>query len=357
MISSAAPDISEREIRAVTDALSSGTLSTGEVVEQFEQEFAALIGREHGAAVCSGGVALELAFQISDLDSRAGVVVSPRNCAAVLYPILRQDLVPVFADVEPGGHNLDPDAVRDVVRSIDHDVGAVLATHLHGAACDIEGLVEVAAEHDLELIEDVCQSPGAEAATGSVGTYGSLAVCSFGATKNITTAEGGMIVGDDEAQIERLRRLRSSRHGEADEPLASVRMSDVEAAMGREQLRRYDELVERRRAVAAAYRPGLDEYVGLPEWPAPENNVYANYPVLVDDPDALLAHLDARGIECNTYDSLLYDYECLAEATWFGGPCERAERVQAETIVLPMHSELDPSDAETVVEAVADYYD
>lgn len=353
MISSAAPDISEREIDAVTEALSSGTLSTGEIVEQFEREFASFVGVEASGAVCSGSVALELVFEVSDLEPGDGVVVSPRNCAAVLYSILRQDLVPVFADIEPDGHNIDPDAVRETVSGSDQRIGAILATHLHGTPCDVRRLQSVAREFDLVLIEDFCQSPGATVEANPVGSFGSFAVCSFGATKNLTTAEGGIVVSDDTEKIERIRRLRSSRHGEADEPLRSVRMSDIEAAMGREQLRRYDEMVDRRNRIADIYREHLEGHVTLPKRPPFASNVFSSYPILVDDPRALQSHLSTRDIESNTYDSLLSEYDCLEESEY--GEYPNAERVVSEAIVLPIHSCLDVSDAHTVVDAVKDY--
>lgn len=356
MVSSADPDISEREIEAVGEVLRSGTLSTGEVVAEFESEFATLVGCEEGAAVCSGSVALELAFEVSDLEPGDGIIVSPRNCAAVLYSILRQDLVPVFVDVEPTGHNLDPAAVSEAIRTTEQHIGGVLATHLHGTPCQIGALTSITDDHDLTLIEDICQAPGATVGGAPIGSFGSLAVCSFGATKNITTGEGGIVTGDDTETVAEIRLRRSSRHGEAAIPLRSVRMSDIEAAMGRQQLKRYDEMVDRRRTVAELYRSELGDLVTVPEPREGVMSVYASYPVLVDDSEGLRSHLADRRIESNTYDSLLHEYDCLAGQEWVKTPVPNAKDVRDRTVVLPVHSQMDRKDAETVVRVVREFY-
>jgi dTDP-4-amino-4,6-dideoxygalactose transaminase len=355
MISSANPDISEREIEAVSEALRSGTLSTGEVVSKFESESATLIGCNDGAAVCSGGVALELAFAVSDIEPGDGVIVSPRNCAAVLYPILRQDLVPVFADIEPQGHNIDPQSVSEVVRGTNQSIGAVLATHLHGNPCRIRELMSITDENDLTLIEDICQAPGATVGGDPIGSFGSLAVCSFGATKNITTAEGGMVVSNDERRIAEIRHRRSSRHGAAVRPLRSVRMSDVEAAMGRAQLQRYDMIVAQRRSIAETYQSQLADVVGLPRPPEGSTSVRSNYPVLVDRPDHLRSHLAEEGIESNTYDALLHEYDCLSDRAWTAGDLSNAKEIRDQTVVLPLHSKLTHENATAVIDAVREF--
>jgi len=350
VIQTADPDISDAAINRVREVLKEGTLSTGEIVSEFEDHFSSFVGLDYGAAVCSGGTALELAFESTELSAGDEVVVSPRNCASVLYSMLNQDLNPVFADVDPHGMNLDTESVESVLNNNNCSVEALLVTHLHGSACNIERLTEIAERHDLTLIEDISQSPGVTYRGQKLGTFGSMAVCSFGATKNISTGEGGMIVSDDEELIEHLHLKRSSRHGEASVPLRSVRMSDIEAAIGIEQLNRYDELVTARRRVAKAYDDTLKDTISVPEWSDVATHVYLNYPIFVENPNKLSKFLLEKGIETATYDTLLSDYECLPEKVERNFP--HAREVVNRAVALPVHSKLSVGNACEVTEAV-----
>lgn len=354
MINTADPDISTAEVKAVTEAMREGTLSTGDLVSEFEDKFALYIGREHGAAVCSGSVALEFALDTLDFSSGAGVVVSPRNCASVLYSILNTGLVPVYADVKADGVNIGTEGVEQALKRTDCNVEAILATHLHGTTSAIDELVDLAEKHDLELIEDISQCPGAKYRGEPAGSFGSVAVCSFGATKNLTTAEGGIVVSDDRDLIEKIRLRRSSRHGEASEPLSSVRMNDLEAAIGIEQLDRYSDMVERRRKVAEIYDDNLPDAVTTPQYEPDASHVYLNYPTFVDDPIELSAHLQECGVRTAQFDKLLSEYDCSPIT---GSGCfPNAQRIVDEAVVLPIHSNLSKSDAIFVAESVTSFY-
>jgi dTDP-4-amino-4,6-dideoxygalactose transaminase len=354
MIHTADPDLSGAEVEAVTEAMREGTLSTGELVSEFEDQFASYVGREHGAAVCSGSVALEFALEALDLSSNAGVIISPRNCASVLYSVLNTGLVPVYADVKANGVNIGTEGVERALKRSDCHVEAILATHLHGTTSDVDGLVHLAEKHDLELVEDICQCPGAMYRGEPAGSFGSVAVCSFGATKNLTTAEGGMVVCDDLDLIERIRLRRSSRHGEASEPLSSVRMNDLEAAIGIEQLNRYGDIVGQRQKIAKLYDNNLPDTVTTPQYEPDASHVYLNYPLFVDDPTGLSRHLQEHDIQTAQFDKLLSEYDCSLTSGSRRYP--NAQRIIDEGLVLPIHSNLSESDAIFVAESVMSYY-
>jgi dTDP-4-amino-4,6-dideoxygalactose transaminase len=352
MVSFTNPDITDREIEAATRALSEGTLSTGEIVSEFESEFAEFVGCKAAAAVCSGGTALEVAFEVSDLTAGEKVIVSPVNCAAVMYAILNVDLIPVFADVNPETANISSDGIRAAIRREDGSLDGILLTHLHGQSCDLDEIDDIIEENDLIAIEDFAQAPGTEYRGTEIGTFGDIGVCSFGATKNLTVGEGGMIVSDNRTAIKKARQLRSSSNGDAPQPLRSVRMSDIEAAIGREQLARYGEIVRQRRKVADWYDSSLP--TGIEPAISVENSthVYSNYLAFTERPDDVASHLVEEGIEATTYDALLTEYTC---AEPHAVELQEARFVYDNAIFLPIHSKLTREDVTDVTDTIRSY--
>ncbi|MCP4023898.1 MAG: DegT/DnrJ/EryC1/StrS aminotransferase family protein, partial [Desulfobacteraceae bacterium] len=242
------PNIDERDIKAVKDTLSAKILSTGEKVEQFEQGFAKYIGRKYAVAVTSGSVALELALKIC-LNPKDKVLASPFNCSSVLFSIANNDLSPVWTDIDDTSFNISPD-------NIPHDLSSIkglLITHLYGYPCDMDAFVKITEKNNLVMIEDFAQAPGASYKKKKLGTYGQISICSFGATKSITTAEGGMILTDDEHLHQKIRHLANNKFGDVGYPLYNFRMNDLQAALGLVQLEKYPDMLKRRRKIAGLY--------------------------------------------------------------------------------------------------------
>lgn len=353
------PPIDDREIAAVEAVLRAGQLSTGETVEAFEDDVSTFAGREHAAAVSSGSVALELALEGLDLSPGAGVVVSPFNCGAVLYSVLRTDLVPVFAEIDEATYGLDPAGTRRAIEAADVDVDAILAVHLYGLPCAVRALERVAAEHGVALVEDFAQAPGARCAGDPTGSFGDVGVASFGATKNVTTAEGGAVVSDDAALLERVRDRRTNVGAPMADSPGSFRMNDVEAAIGREQLAKYEEVVERKRTAAGVYDDELPDAVRRPPRRDDATHVFHGYPIRTDDRDALAEHLDDRGVEtAAVYDTPLFEYPRAAERT--SAPVEDYPATRSladEVLLLPIHGSISAADARTVATAVVDFFE
>ncbi|TYL38940.1 aminotransferase DegT [Natronococcus pandeyae] len=345
------PATGTAEATAVADALETGTLSTGEIVEQFESEFASFCGRDEGVAVASGSIALEFALSGAPLERDDGIVVSPFNCSAVLYSVLRSELTPVFADIDPETLALDPAAVERVLDERD-DVTALLLTPSYGLPASFDPLQSLADDHDLVVVNDFCQAPGATYDGDPVGSYGDVAICSFGATKNITTGEGGMLVGDDHYAEYASERRSNDAVDSTRQPL-SARMSDVAASIGRVQLERYPDLLEQRRAVAAAYRETLPEIVTPQPVPDRVTHAYHRFPVRTPDREALTAFLERRGIPYSIeVETPLYDYDAAPGTT---DALPGTEAAIDETVLLPMHPGLTPATAAAISESIASF--
>lgn len=352
MIQLGNPFIGQEEIDSVQELLTGGHLSIGDIVESFETEFASFTNRAGGAAVCSGSMALQLTLQVIDLDPGDGVVVSPYNCGALLYETLRRDLIPIFADIDPETCSLDPQTVREAVSDATVPAEAMILTHLYGLPGDLDEITDVAEELDLTIINDFAQAPGSRYRNKQIGSLGEIGICSFGATKNITTAEGGMVVSDEESVLSRLRELRSNTSSDSSEASWSVRMNDIEAAIGREQLRRYDSILSKKRSIAAIYRDQLPLELCLqPEFPD-RMDVYHGFPLTHPERDSLAEHLAADEIMTGTaYDTPLYEYDVYSHSI-DSTAYPHTERISSEVILLPIHANMTTEKAKTVTESI-----
>jgi len=354
MVSLGSPRTGEDEIEAVSTLLSRGELSVGNVVEEFEESFRDFTSTRDAAAVSSGSVALELALEVSDLQEGDKVLVSPFNCAAVLYSLIRQSLQPVFCDIREDSYNIDPDFVKSELAQ--QDVDGILLTHLYGQPCEMDRLTELARDNDLTVVNDFGQSPGASYDGNNIATYGDVGVCSFGATKNITTAEGGIVVSNNKEYTERVRILRSNTNGDFETPLRSVRMNDIEAAIGVQQLKKYDNIVAEKRKIAEYYLNKLTTNVVLPETLPHRTNVYHAFPIRAQDNIGLMEFLSKRDVETSVvYDKPLYDYNIAPSVDTYRFP--NTERVTDEVIILPIHSNLTEDEVNKVVSKVNSYFD
>lgn len=355
MIQLGNPYTGQEEIDSVSELLADGHLSIGDIVERFETEFATFTDRVGGAAVCSGSMALRLTFQAMNLNPGDGVIVSPYNCGALLYELLHLDLVPIFADIDPETCSLDPEAVTNAVSKAEVPVEALLLTHLYGLPADFDEISDVAEQFDLTIINDFAQAPGACYRDRQIGSLGEVGICSFGATKNITTAEGGMVVSDDQSVLTRIRKLRSNTGSETSEAKWSVRMNDIEAAIGREQLQKYDSILSIKRSVATIYRDQLPrKYCLQPEF-KDRTDVYHGFPIAHPERDMLAEHLAEDDIMTGTaYDTPLYEYDTFSRST---DPSEypHTERISSEVLLLPIHAKMTTEKAKTVVESIIEF--
>lgn len=318
------PEYTDEEIAAVGDVLRSGKVNywTGSEGVAFEREFAAYTGRSHALALHNGTLALELALRAFGIGPGDEVITTPRTFIATASAIVMVGATPVFADVDPDTQGLSPESVAGAVTS---RTRAVIPVHLGGWPCDMDGIVTVADEHGLTVIEDCAQAHGATIDGRPVGGFGHAGAFSFCQDKIISTGgEGGMLVLDDEAAWKRAWAFRD--HGKSFDAVherehppgfrwlhesfgSNYRMTEMQSVIGRIQLRRLEETVAVRRRNAAILEKHLagNAAVRLPvagDGVAP--SFYRFYLFLRTDRlqggwsrDRIMEEANAAGVPCN----------------------------------------------------------
>ncbi|MEM9065222.1 MAG: DegT/DnrJ/EryC1/StrS family aminotransferase [Planctomycetota bacterium] len=271
------PDISHREIQLVNEVLRSGRLSIGPMQERFEQLVADRSGCQHGIAVSSGTSGLHLVLHALGIGPGDEVITTPFSFVASANVIVYTGATPVFVDLHPTSLNMDPDRVE---AAITPKTKAILAVEALGNPAHMDAYAQIAAKHEVPLIEDSCEALGGSHAGRPCGSFGRAGVFGFYPNKQVTTGEGGMIVTDDSRLAELCRSLRnqgrpttqtgSGRDGSdrgswlAHERIGyNARLSEIAAAIGIGQMERLDELLMRRKMVAELYFEKLADHPDL----------------------------------------------------------------------------------------------
>jgi perosamine synthetase len=327
MIPITKPIIGEDEIQAAAQALRSGWVSQGPRVAAFEQAFAAYIGVEHACAVSSCTTALHLALLVVGVKPGDEVITVSHSFIATANSIRYCSARPVFVDIQPDTFNINPALIEPAITD---RTKAILCVHQVGMPCDLPAILEVASRHGLPVIEDAACAIGSEIRIGDtwerIGKpHGDIACFSFHPRKVITTGEGGMLTTRNPDWGSQLRLLRqhcmsvpdTKRHASSDVIFESYRevgfnyrMTDIQAAVGCEQVRRLPEIVNKRREIAARYTSLLSEVPGLglpcePDWARSNWQSYCVRLPESNDQRRVMQHmLDAgvatrRGIMCS----------------------------------------------------------
>jgi len=266
-----------------------GWVAAGPEVTAFERELAVRLDTEAVAAVGSGSAALELALRALGVGPGDEVVIPSYVCDALYHAVSRTGARPVLADADPATLSL---SAADTARRLTPRTRCIIAPHAFGLAADLAPLLTLG----VPIIEDCAQTLGARLDGRVVGSLGTLAVCSFYATKLVTTGEGGAVAGPA-ALVERVRDARDYDERDDLRPRANAKLSDLAAALGRSQLARLDAFVARRRAVAARYRERLRDVPCTLPAEAGARHVYHRFVVEVDQPpDGVQAALARRGV-------------------------------------------------------------
>ncbi len=318
------PFFDQDEIAAATQVLRSGRVNywTGEQARLFEQEYAASTGRRHGVAVANGTLALELALHAFGIGPGDDVVTASRTYVASASCAVMRGARPVVADVDRDSQTVTAETLR---AALTPQARAIVVVHLAGWPCPMDGIMQLAAERDLVVIEDCAQAHGATYKGRPVGSFGHAAAFSFCQDKIITTAgEGGMLVLDDEAAWKRAWAYKdigrdydavyNRQHPAGFRWLtesfgSNWRLTEVQAAIGRIQLRKLAAWVERRRRNAQRMTQGLGGIAALriPTPPADIGHAYYKFYVFVRperlapgwDRDRVMAEVNAQGVPCS----------------------------------------------------------
>ncbi|HVQ07447.1 MAG TPA: DegT/DnrJ/EryC1/StrS aminotransferase family protein [Allosphingosinicella sp.] len=298
------PAYSPEEIEAVAEVLRSGRVNywTGSEGRDFEKEFASWCGSGHGVALANGTVALDVAVRALEIGPGDEVIVTPRTFIASASCVVNAGATPVFADVDPDSGNLSAATVEPLIGP---RTRAIIPVHLAGWPCEMEGLMELARGRGIAVIEDCAQAHGARHRGRSVGTFGEIGAWSFCQDKIITTGgEGGMVTTDDPALWSAMWSFKD--HGKSWEAVyerahppgyrwlhesfgTNWRMLEMQAAIGRIQLRRLEDWVAARGRNAAAMEEVCARHGDIVRAPKPDpRDTHAHYRFYAYvDPDAL----------------------------------------------------------------------
>ena len=304
-------DLGDDEIALLRDVIESGTLNCtkGTQVKAFEREFAARHAAPHARAVTSGTAAVHTAVAAIDPEPGDEIITTPITDMGGIAPILYQQAIPIFADVDPVTLNITPEAVA---ARITGRTRAIIATHLFGSPCDVVGIKRIADARGIPVIEDCAQAYLAMQDGRLVGTIGAIGAFSLQQGKHMTTGEGGIVITAD-AQHARWMTLFSDKAWGYGDPrpdhyflALNYRMTDLQGAVARAQLTKLDGCVLRRQKAAAHFSELIRDVPGL-TLPRPlpgATHVFWKYPLIVDPAivqggsDALGGALKARGVFC-----------------------------------------------------------
>jgi len=281
------PDITDAERQAVLDVLHTPNLAMGPKNDAFEEAIAKFAGAKHAITVNSGTAGLHLCVRAAGIKQNDLVVTTPFSFVSSSNVMLFEKAIPVFVDVDPVTGNIDPlkaaEAVRELKRGgqgarrllprkgAEHagPLKAMLAVDVFGQPADYDALRQVTAEAGIELIEDSCESLGAEYKQRKTGVLGDMGVFAFYPNKQITTGEGGIIVTNDDQAATYMRALRNQGRAPGDTWLDhtylgyNYRMDEMSAALGLAQMARIEELINNRQQVADWYEERLSEIRGV----------------------------------------------------------------------------------------------
>jgi len=366
------PVLGDAEIEAVVDCLRRRWIGTGPKVHEFEHDFAAYRGAAHAVAVASCTAALHLSILGLGITAGDEVITTPMTFCATINAIIHAGATPVLADCDRWTMNLTAEAIAAKITS---RTKAILVVHMCGRPCDMNAIMALARRHRLRVIEDCAHAIEATIDGRPVGTFGDAGCFSFYATKNITTAEGGMILTEDAELADRIKML--ALHGlskeawkrfadsgyEHYEVMASgykYNMTDLQAALGLAQLAQIERFAVRRAEIWKHYD---EAFAGLPcdlpPPPAPDTvharHLYTPLLRLEDlrvDRDTVLDALTAENIGVGVHYLAITQHRYYRETYgWRPQHVPNAQFIGTRTLSLPLSAGLDARDVADVQEA------
>jgi len=373
------PDITEKEIEAVSDVLRSPNLSLGPKLVEFETAFAEYIGVKRAVAVNSGTSGLFLCMRAMGIGNGDEVITTPFTFIASATSIMMAGATPVFVDIDPATLNIDPAKIEP---GITPATKAILPVEVFGSPAGLDKVCEIAQKHNLAVIEDGCEALGSALNGKKVGTFGKMSVFGFYPNKQITTGEGGMILTDDDDLADMCVSLRNQGRGPhrfASQKRSSggswlsherlgynFRLSDINCALGIVQLSRIEQFKAKRRKVAKCYQEMLagDDRLILPAEPAGCDISWFVFVLRLADRftrpqrDSVLKAMRNRNIQVGNYFSPVHLQPFMVRQFGYKkGDFPVAEAVSERTIALPFYNNLTYDETATVCRTLKEILD
>ncbi len=327
------------EIQAVSEVIASGHIAEGAVVKEFEQKFGDYLNAKHAVATNSGTSALHLALLALEVRPGDEVIIPSYVCCALLNAVNYTGATAVLADICPDTYNLD---AADVKKRLSSRTKVIIVPHLFGMAADLDSLLAL----DVPIIEDCAQAVGAVYNQRPVGTFGVASICSFYATKVITTGEGGMVVCNAKDIAERIRDLKTYDQKDDYKIRFNYKMSDIQAVLGLAQLERLNSILRRRKAIAEQYTRAFKALdLNLP--PDDSSQIFFRYVMgLKADSSSGIKALSRKGIGCDRPIYLPLHRQMKLK----GYPV--SEKAWKNSLSIPIYPSLTNGEVSQVIDAV-----
>lgn len=367
------PEIGEEEINEVADTLRSKWITHGKKTILFEEMFKNYIGCKHALAVNSCTSALHLSLVCAGIKAGDEVITTPFTFVATANVIVHQGAKPVLVDIQPDTYNLDPAKIEE---KITKKTKAIIPVHYGGHPCDMDEILKIAKKHNLIVIEDAAHAVGASYKGKKIGTIGDFTCFSFYANKNLTTAEGGMITTNNSEWAKKLKTMRLhgisanawNRYSSEGSWFYDVlyagykyNMNDVLAAIGIQQLKKFERMQKRRNEIAKRYNEGFKD---TPELILPAARTYVEhawhlYPVRLKDGtlkisrNEFISELKKENIGTSVHFIPVHMHQYYKKTFGFKeGELPVAENAYRQIISLPIFPSMTDSDINDVLSAV-----
>ena len=354
----------DKEIKeSVLEVIDSGQYILGNHSRLFEEEFAQFIGVKHAVLTSSGTSAIFLSLKALGVEPGDGILVPSLTAFPTVEPIFHVGAKPIFIDIDET-FTMDPKHLEKVLknRSQMQNVKGIMPVHLYGHPADMETLLDLAKHYGLFILEDCCQAHGARYKGRRVGSMGISGCFSFYPSKNLTVfGDGGILVTDDETLAKHCRMLRDhGRKEKYEHELVgyNLRFNEIQAAVGRLQLKRLEGFNESRRQIARWYSDGLK---GLPmitpkvqDWAEP---VFHLYVIQTSKRDSLATYLKERGIQTGIHYPVPCHLQPAVQNTLGPQPnLERTEEAAKKILSLPIYPELEKEKVDFVCATIKEFY-
>jgi len=347
------PDITHKEVKIINQVLSTPFLSIGPHVKTFEEKVANYIGTKHAISVNSGTSGLHLCIRSLNIKDNDEVITTPFSFIASANCILFERAKPVFVDIDENTLCIDPAKIEE---KITKKTKAILPVHIFGHPCQMDKIMKIAKKHHLLVIEDACEAIGTEFDKKKVGSLGTVSVFAFYPNKQITTAEGGMILTNDKKIANLCQSMRNQGRDEKGNWLSfkrlgyNYRMNELSAALGVAQIDRIEEILIKRQRVADLYNKRLKIINGI-RIPFSDSRVKMSWFVYVirldsyrfsrKDRDKIIQRLKKKGINCKDYFSPIHLQPFYRKMFGYKrGDFPITEKVSDYTIALPFYNNL-----------------
>lgn len=369
----ALPDVSEEEILEVVDTLRSGWITKGPKTINFEKQFAEYVGAKHAIAMNSCTAALHVALVAAGIGEGDEVITTPFTFAASANIIIHAGAKPVFVDVDPVTYNIDPAKIE---AKITPRTKAIIPVHYAGQTCDLDPIKALAEQYNLFLLEDAAHAVYTTYKGKLIGGIGDATAFSFYATKNLCTAEGGMLTTNNDELAEKARVI--SLHGmsknawnryakggswfyEIEFPGFKYNMTDIQASMGLVQMKRLESMQKRREEIAKRYN---EHFATMPEIIQPQESglgrhawhlyaIQVNDDLLTIDRNKFIEELGNANIGTSVHFIPVHLHPYYRETFGTGeGDLPVAEKIFSRLISLPLYTRMSDGDVEDVLNAV-----